>query len=92
MPSPLGHALAGVAAGWIVAPPRSRKDAVTWGTLFACAAMAPDLDLFASVHRGPTHSLAAALTAGALTWIVSVAMTSRGRDEQRREGKDTWQS
>jgi inner membrane protein len=86
MPSPLGHALAGVAAGWIVAPPRSRKDAVTWGTLFACAAMSPDLDLLGSVHRGPTHSLAAALTAGALTWIVSVAMTSRGRDEKREGG------
>src|SRR3954468_17562607 len=73
MPSPLGHALAGLAAGWVIAPPSSRRQAAGWGSLFAFAAMAPDLDLIVGVHRGPTHSLAAAVAAGALTWMVSAA-------------------
>jgi inner membrane protein len=75
VPSPLGHALAGIAAGWVIAPPATRREAVGWGTLFAFAAMAPDLDLVVGVHRGPSHSLAAAVAAGALTWIVSAAMS-----------------
>jgi inner membrane protein len=93
VPSPLGHALAGIAAGWVIAPPATRREAVGWGTLFAFAAMAPDLDLVAGVagvHRGPTHSLAAAVAAGALTWFVSAA-TSRRPIDARREGGGTRQ-
>jgi membrane-bound metal-dependent hydrolase YbcI (DUF457 family) len=70
MPSPIGHALAGVAAGWAIAPARgSRLEALARGTVFAFAATAADFDLLASVHRGPTHSLAAAVIAGALAWV-----------------------
>jgi LexA-binding, inner membrane-associated putative hydrolase len=86
MPSPLGHALAGLAAGWAVAPRRPGSDpggpvthfrplgrrgrtAFWWGCLFAAAGTAADLDLLASLHRGPTHSLAAALAAGATAWV-----------------------
>jgi membrane-bound metal-dependent hydrolase YbcI (DUF457 family) len=75
MPSPLGHALAGAAAGWTLAPGLRAGDLWTrlWreGLLFAGLAMAPDLDLLAGTHRGPTHSLAAACVAGALVWLVS---------------------
>lgn len=77
MPSPLGHALAGAAAGWALAgsgpasPDRERSRIWRQGALFALAGMLPDLDLLLfTVHRGPTHSLAAAallgLGAGAL--------------------------
>ena len=90
MPSPMGHALAGVAAGWMVAPPRSRKDALMRGAV-PVAAMAPDLDLFASVHRGPTHSLAAASPRSADVDRFSRDDLARpGR--AARERKDTWQS
>src|SRR3954466_8308797 len=86
MPSPLGHALAGLAAGWLIAPPASRREAVGWGTLFAFAAMAPDLDLVAGVHRGPSHSLGAAVAAGALTWIVSAAGSRRPMEGEQQGG------
>src|SRR5436189_880788 len=74
MPSPVGHALGGIAAGWLLQGPAgrgaclvdSRQAAVT----FALLAMAPDLDLFLEVHRGPTHSLGAALAIGGLTWLL----------------------
>jgi inner membrane protein len=86
VPSPLGHALAGLAAGWLIAPPATRREAVGWGTLFAFAAMAPDLDLVAGVHRGPSHSLGAAVAAGALTWIASAALSRRQMEGERQGG------
>jgi membrane-bound metal-dependent hydrolase YbcI (DUF457 family) len=61
----------------MVAPPASRQEALRWGAVFAAAAMAPDLDLIAGVHRGPTHSLTAALIAGGITWIAAAAAVSR---------------
>jgi len=85
VPSPLGHALAGLAAGWLIAPPATRREAVG-GTLFALAAMAPDLDLVAGVHRGPSHSLGAAVAAGALTWIVSAAASRRPMEGEQQGG------
>src|SRR5687767_12107855 len=70
MPSPIGHMLAGTAAGLLVAGRyRSRTLPLL---LFAAAGAAPDLDLLLpfTIHRGPTHSLAAALFAGAVAWLV----------------------
>ena len=65
MPSPLGHALGGIAAGWIVAPPReSKAELVRTGALFAAVALFPDIDLLFNWHQGPTHSLGAAAIAG----------------------------
>ena len=64
MPSPIGHALAGIAiAGACGRAEASRRDI---GFLVLCAT-APDLDLLlrwvdgANHHRGPSHSLGAAL-------------------------------
>jgi membrane-bound metal-dependent hydrolase YbcI (DUF457 family) len=67
MPSPVGHAMAGIAAGWRVAPDRSIRTAV----LLAGAGAAADLDLLLGIHRGPTHSLGAAV----LTFIVVAVLT-----------------
>ncbi len=70
MPSPLGHALAGMAAGWTFDPaPGNARRRLRKGWLFAVAATAADLDLLTRVHRGPTHSLAAAVLVGAAAWL-----------------------
>ena len=65
MPSPLGHALGGIAAGCFLT---GRQVPVTSDLVlaiaFAAAAMAPDLDLLVGTHRGPSHSLGAACLAG----------------------------
>ena len=82
MPSPLGHALGAAAAGWAVAPPLPStvrnvvSAALRRGAWFALLGMLPDIDLLvAGLHRGPTHSLSAALIAG----LAAAALTSNGR-------------
>jgi len=58
MPSPVGHALAGIALGSLAGRDRG------WGVPLVCsfAAALADVDfLLPVVHRGPTHSLAAAV-------------------------------
>lgn len=73
MPSPLGHALAGAAAGWVIARPDTASRWRVWrlGVLFAALGMLPDLDLLATVHRGPTHSLGMAAIVGLAATAVS---------------------
>ena len=59
-------ALAGVAAGWIVAPPPATMDghaASSRGSLPPLGWRA-DLDLLVGAHSGPTHGLGAAVIAG----------------------------
>ena len=79
MPSPLGHALGALAAGGPIAglsgPGVWRR--VAW---LAAAGMAPDLDLLVGRHSMETHSVGAALIAGALAawWRVPVARTRAG--------------
>jgi inner membrane protein len=72
MPSPIGHALAGIAAGWLVdpAPARDAQGAMWRAAMFGAAAMAPDIDLLFGAHRGPTHGLGAAVLAGVFVWIL----------------------
>lgn len=75
MPSPIGHALAGVAAGWMVVPPRGDRRRVAALALFcAVAAVAPDVDLAFSAHSGPTHGLGAAAVAGLIVYGVWTAL------------------
>ena len=70
MPSPVGHALGGIAAGWRAIPHDARRrDAVPAAFALALLGVAPDLDLLIHRHRGPTHSLGAALIAGILVLI-----------------------
>src|SRR5690349_14131861 len=85
MPSPVGHALAGVAAAWTAdlipgdrawrtAPPQA-----SWyrragnGLTAVCVALAaaPDLDLLSRSHRTYTHSIGAVVLAGLLAAIVA---------------------
>lgn len=84
MPSPVGHALAGLAAGWAVAPPTgSARQGLRRGAVFALAAILPDLDLLTSVHRGPTHGVGAAVLAGAVAWAWCAFAERRTRSPGR---------
>src|SRR5688500_5993248 len=77
MPSPLGHALGGLAAGGLVGgwgTPLHRQE-IRQAALFAAAGMAADLDFLFGGHRGPTHGIGAAGLAGLLAYLV----TRRGR-------------
>ncbi len=69
MPTPLGHALAGVAVAWAgdrVAPAaRPSPASSTLPAVCALVAAAPDVDLFFGAHRTFSHSVAFA----ALVWI-----------------------
>ena len=79
MPSPVAHALAGIAAGWLIAPPRlgSHARVAVRAAAFAAAAMAPDLDLLVGTHRGPAHGLGAAVLVGAVVWFVRSSGVAR---------------
>jgi inner membrane protein len=76
MPSPIGHALAGVAAGWLVRgttlPFGSHAPAWREAALFAALGMAPDLDLLVGLHSGPTHGLGVAVLAAAAAWLPGI--------------------
>jgi inner membrane protein len=67
MPSPVGHALGGIVVGWGVAPRRDLAAAIT----LSLVAAGPDLDLLIHRHRGPSHSLGAAIIAGLLAWAIT---------------------
>lgn len=88
MPSPVGHAIAGLATAWtadLVPGNRAWRTAPTrasWyrragdGVTLLCAALAalPDIDLvFPREHRTFTHSVSAA----ALTFIIAIAVTGK---------------
>jgi hypothetical protein len=73
MPSPVGHALGGLAAGWLIRgnrlnEPYGRREAL----LFAGLGTLADFDLLFGMHSGPTHGIGAALLAGAFAWLPSV--------------------
>ncbi|HUL72238.1 MAG TPA: metal-dependent hydrolase [Vicinamibacterales bacterium] len=71
MPTPLGHGLAGIAAGWSVAGPirGDRRAAFVQSAIFAALGAGADLDLLIGRHSGETHSLgAAAIVAALAAW------------------------
>ena len=73
MPSPVGHALAGLAAGWLVqgTPPLSSK--ATWtreAALFGTLGVLPDVDLLFQAHSGPTHGVGAGALVGLVAFVV----------------------
>jgi inner membrane protein len=73
MPSPVGHALAGVAVGWFVQGRRGRFDrrALLTASAYALVAALPDLDLLLPTHRGPSHGIGGAVVAGLAAWAVT---------------------
>jgi membrane-bound metal-dependent hydrolase YbcI (DUF457 family) len=76
MPSPVGHALAGAAAGLAVAGvPAGERPRAAWGRLaiFGALGMLPDIDLLIGAHRGPSHSIGATLVIG----LAALALTRR---------------
>lgn len=81
MPSPLGHALAGLAIAWSAeairkTPVKVEPRFTLAGTCLALA-IGPDLDfLYPPAHRMMTHSLLAAACVGLLLWH-----THRRRDD-----------
>ena len=74
MPTPVGHALGGVAAAWLTVAGVSRKGhRLLAGAVLAAAGAAPDLDLMNGIPRGPAHSITAAVIAGGIAWAFARA-------------------
>jgi membrane-bound metal-dependent hydrolase YbcI (DUF457 family) len=78
MPSPFGHALAGLAVGLLAESPDepratwARRSVSTFAAIAALTAALPDTDLlYPGLHRGITHSIGATI---ALT-IIAAAVT-----------------
>jgi len=67
MPSPVGHALGGIAIGWHVSPRQNLQTAV----VLAAIAIAPDLDLVFGTHREISHSIGAAIAAGIVALVAT---------------------
>jgi inner membrane protein len=71
MPTPIGHAIGGLAAAFLTNS-FARRPELTPGVLLACVgvAIAPDLDILASHHRSYTHSVGATAIVGLASWLV----------------------
>ena len=71
MPSPVGHALGGLTAAFVVNA-YARRPGLTWPLLAAAAAIsvAPDLDILLGSHRTYSHSLGAVAAVFVLCWLV----------------------
>jgi membrane-bound metal-dependent hydrolase YbcI (DUF457 family) len=99
MPSPFGHALAGLTVAWaadLIPGDRAWRSApagASWyrragnGLSAACMAlaMAPDLDLGFTRHRTYTHSIGAVIVVGLLT--AAFAPAALARTALRRTGR-----
>src|SRR5688572_27584944 len=76
MPTPMGHAIGGLAVAWLVQSINRRlrsANSIAGGTLpIACGVMAmvPDVDLLISSHRTVTHSIGAVVVVGMATWLI----------------------
>jgi membrane-bound metal-dependent hydrolase YbcI (DUF457 family) len=74
MPSPIGHALGGVAVAWAADLIDRRRSSPSVVAVCAGLAMLPDADLIVpGAHRLATHSV----TAAALVFIVAAAVTGK---------------
>jgi membrane-bound metal-dependent hydrolase YbcI (DUF457 family) len=72
VPSPIGHGLAAVAVGWVVAkPPSLGKAFLIQSATLAAIGVMPDLDLLIGRHSAETHSI------GAATIVASIAAVAR---------------
>ena len=77
MPSPVGHALAGLIVHVLSARDRAERESLGRAALLAAAATAPDLDLLfrfvdgRNHHQAETHSVGAAALCGVLVWAAA---------------------
>ena len=77
MPSPIGHALAGLIVHVLSARDASERSNLRRAALMAGAATAPDLDLLFTFvdgrnhHQAETHSIGAAGLAAVVVWILA---------------------
>ena len=71
MPTPIGHAMGGLAAAFLVNS-FARRPQLTPGVVLACVAVAvsPDLDILVGHHRSYTHSIGATGIVGLSSWLV----------------------
>jgi inner membrane protein len=87
MPSPVGHVIGGLAAGWCVAgSPRGddwRRRGSREMALFGALGALPDIDLMFGAHSGVTHSLGAAMIVGVAAWAVQHPWLLRSQAERR---------
>ena len=100
MPSPVGHFIGGVAAGWLVAgAPKERlampgiAGVALWreAMLFGALGVFPDLDLLYGTHRTATHSIGAAFTVGALAAAAAWLRPAAGKATGKVFGVEVWQ-
>jgi membrane-bound metal-dependent hydrolase YbcI (DUF457 family) len=67
VPSPLGHGLAALAAGWIVAGrPAAQPHLLKQVAILVAIGIAPDLDLLIGRHNRETHSIGAAMVVASI--------------------------
>jgi inner membrane protein len=82
VPSPIGHALASLAVGWLAAPDECRETATAagptlrirlprwrWPAAFVAAGLAADLDLLVGLHSRYTHSVGAVAVMFVAAWL-----------------------
>ena len=71
MPSPVAHALGGLATAFLV-DSFARRPSITVPVLIASAmmAIAPDFDLLGSTHRTYSHSIGAVVLVGFICWVL----------------------
>jgi hypothetical protein len=81
MPSSIGHGLASVGVGWMVARPApSKRTLVAQVLVLGTIGVAPDLDLLVGRHSAETHSVGAALiVAGIAAWGLWPVAATRWR-------------
>src|SRR5688500_13237771 len=70
MPSPLGHAIGGLVAGWIADGRPAAGSRLARAAAIAAVAMAPDLDLLIGRHRAEMHSVGATAIVASLAAVM----------------------
>ena len=71
MPTPVGHAIGGLAAAFLTnAAARRPRLTIAVALSSVALAVAPDLDIIAGWHRAHTHSIAAIAAVGLIAWLV----------------------
>jgi inner membrane protein len=79
----VGHALGGIAAGWLVrgAPVSAPSGWRAWWRdvfVYVVLGLLPDVDLLFGAHSGPTHGLGVALLIVLLVWATKRAGDTQG--------------